>query len=130
MAYKIVPQMAGKHKERRGLYLGGSTHFPYNSEHTNGIDIGITSRYTNSMKTAISVPDDVFHEVDKVARERHSSRSEVIVTALKEYLERRKSGNLLKALNEAYGTAETAEEYEVRQKARKRYGRTLRKERP
>ncbi len=64
------------------------------------------------MKTAISVPDDVFHEVDKVAKERHSSRSEVIVTALKEYLERRKSGNLLKALNEAYGTAETAEEYD------------------
>jgi metal-responsive CopG/Arc/MetJ family transcriptional regulator len=81
------------------------------------------------MKTAISVPDDVFREVDKVARERHSSRSEVIVTALKEYLERRKSADLLKALNEAYAAAETAEEYEVRQKARKRYGRTLHKER-
>lgn len=81
------------------------------------------------MKTAISVPDDVFREVEKVARERHSSRSEVIVAALKEYLERRKSNQLLDALNEAYGTAESAEEYEVRQKARKRYGRTIRKER-
>ena len=66
------------------------------------------------MKTAISVPDDVFREVEKVARERQSSRSEVIVTAVKEYLERRKSGDLLKALNEAYGTAKTAEEYEAR----------------
>jgi metal-responsive CopG/Arc/MetJ family transcriptional regulator len=81
------------------------------------------------MKTAISVPDDVFREVEKVARERQSSRSEVIVTAVREYLERRKSGDLLKALNEAYGTAETAGDYEVRQKAKKRYGRTLRKER-
>ena len=81
------------------------------------------------MKTAISVPDDVFREVEKVAKERHSSRSEVIVAALREYLERRKSGALLKALNEAYGTAETAEEYEVRQKAKKRYNRTLRRER-
>lgn len=81
------------------------------------------------MKTAISVPDDVFREVEKVARERRSSRSEVIVAALKEYLERRKSGDLLKALNEAYGTAETAEEYKVRQKAKKRYGRLLHKER-
>jgi hypothetical protein len=44
-------------------------------------------------------------------------------------LERRRSGDLLKALNEAYGTAETAEEYKARQKAKKRYGRTLRKER-
>ena len=81
------------------------------------------------MKTAISVPDDVFHEVDKVARERHSSRSEIIVSALREYLERRRSGDLLKALNEAYAAAETPEEYEVRQKAKKRYSKTLRKER-
>jgi metal-responsive CopG/Arc/MetJ family transcriptional regulator len=82
------------------------------------------------MKTAISVPDDVFREVEKVARERQSSRSEVIVAALKEYLERRKSDDLLKALNEAYGAAETTEEYEVRQKSKKRYGKTLRRERP
>jgi metal-responsive CopG/Arc/MetJ family transcriptional regulator len=95
-----------------------------------GIDIGMTNGYTYFMKTAISVPDDVFREVDKVARERQSSRSEVIVTAVREYLERRKSGDLLKALNEAYGTAETAEDYEVRQKAKKRYAKTLRKEHP
>ncbi len=82
------------------------------------------------MKTAISVPDDVFREVEKVAKERHSSRSEVIVAALREYLERRKSRELLNALNEAYGTAETTEEYEVRKKAKKRYGRALRKELP
>lgn len=82
------------------------------------------------MKTAISVPDEVFREVDKVARERHSSRSEVIVTAVKEYLERRKSDELLSALNHAYGTAETAEEYEVRKKAKKRYAGVLRKGRP
>jgi metal-responsive CopG/Arc/MetJ family transcriptional regulator len=82
------------------------------------------------MKTAISVPDEVFREVDKVAQEQHSSRSEVIVTAVKEYLERRKSDELLSALNQAYGTAETAEEYEVRRRAKKRYGKVLRKERP
>ena len=52
------------------------------------------------MKTAISIPDEVFREVDKVAKERHSSRSEVIVTAVKEYLERRKSNELLGALNQ------------------------------
>jgi metal-responsive CopG/Arc/MetJ family transcriptional regulator len=81
------------------------------------------------MKTAISVPDEVFREVEKVAKERKSSRSEVVVAALREFLERRKSGDLLKALNEAYGTAETTEEYEVRQKAKKRYNKTLKKER-
>jgi predicted transcriptional regulator len=94
-----------------------------------GIDISITNGYTIVMKTAISVPDDVFHEVDKVAKERHSSRSEVIVAALREYLERRRSSNMLKVLNETYGTAETTEEYEVRQKAKNRYSKTLGKER-
>ena len=85
--------------------------------------------YTTDMKTAISVPDEVFREVDKVAKERHASRSEVIVTALKEFLERRRSYDLLNALNEAYGTAETTEEYEVRKAAKKKFGRRLRTER-
>lgn len=82
------------------------------------------------MKTAISVPDDVFKEVEKVAKERHASRSEVVVTALKEFLERRKSSDLLKALNEAYGVAETAEEYKLRQKTKKKYAKALKKARP
>ncbi len=43
--------------------------------------------------------------------------------------ERRKSNELQSALNQAYGTAETIEEYEVRKRAKKRYGRVLRKER-
>jgi metal-responsive CopG/Arc/MetJ family transcriptional regulator len=81
------------------------------------------------MKTAISVPDEVFREVEKVAKERNSSRSEVIVAALREYIDRRKSVDLLKSLNEVYATAETPEEYHVRQKAKKRYSKSLRKER-
>ena len=79
------------------------------------------------MKTAISVPDEVFREVEKVAKERKSSRSEVIVAALREYIDRRKSADLLEALNEVYGTAETPEEYQVRQKAKKHYSKSLRK---
>lgn len=94
-----------------------------------GIDTGITKEYTQIMKTAISVPDEVFREVEKVAKERHSSRSEVIVAALREFIDRRKSADLLKTLNEVYGTAETPEEYQVRKKAKKRYGKLLRKER-
>lgn len=82
------------------------------------------------MKTAISVPDEMFKEVEKVAKERHSSRSEVFVTAVREYLEKRKSGKLLEAINEASLAAETSDEYQVRQKSKKRYGRTvLKKER-
>jgi metal-responsive CopG/Arc/MetJ family transcriptional regulator len=94
-----------------------------------GIDIGITTGYTSPMKTAISVPDAIFNEVDKVAKESHSSRSEVFVTAVREYLEKRKSRKLLDDLNNALAVAETAEEYAGRQKIKKQYGRVVRKER-
>jgi metal-responsive CopG/Arc/MetJ family transcriptional regulator len=82
------------------------------------------------MKTAISVPDEIFREIEEVAKERRSSRSEVFVTAVREYLDKRRSGKLLEAINEASAAAESAEEYTVRQKSKKRYSRNvLKKER-
>jgi metal-responsive CopG/Arc/MetJ family transcriptional regulator len=81
------------------------------------------------MKTAISIPDKIFKEVEKIAKENHYSRSEVFVTAIREYLEKRKSKKLLDALNETYSAAESTEEYTVREKGKKRYGKTVRKER-
>jgi len=82
------------------------------------------------MKTAISLPDDLFREVEELAKEQHFSRSEVFVVALREFLERRRSGQLLASLNKAYATAETPEEYSVRQKSKRRYVKTSRRARP
>ena len=81
------------------------------------------------MKTAISVPDDLFKEVEKLAKEHHHSRSQVFVIAVREYLEKQASKKLLTTLNEAYAIAESPEEYSVRKKSKKRYAKTLRKER-
>jgi metal-responsive CopG/Arc/MetJ family transcriptional regulator len=81
------------------------------------------------MKTAISVPDELFKEIEKVAKENHYSRSEVFVIAVREYLEKRRSKKLLSALNEAYAAAESPGEYTVRQKSKKRYGKTVIKDR-
>jgi metal-responsive CopG/Arc/MetJ family transcriptional regulator len=81
------------------------------------------------MKTAISVPDDLFKEVEKIAQENDYSRSEVFVIAVREYLDKRRSKKLLAELNAAYAAAETAEEYKVRQKSKKRYARIAQKER-
>ena len=77
------------------------------------------------MKTAISVPDTLFHEVEKIAKEDRSTRSQVFSDAVREYLEKRRSRKLLEDLNEALAVAETGEEYTVRQKSKKRYARTL-----
>lgn len=81
------------------------------------------------MKTAISIPDEIFKEVDKIAKEHHYSRSEVFVIAVREYLGKLKSKKLLDALNESYSIAESSEDYKVREKSKKRYGRTVLKER-
>lgn len=40
------------------------------------------------MKTAVSVPDDLFAQVDRLARRSHRSRSELYSAALREYVAR------------------------------------------
>jgi metal-responsive CopG/Arc/MetJ family transcriptional regulator len=81
------------------------------------------------MKTAISIPDHLFKEIEKIAKDQHYSRSEVFTRAVEEYVEKRRSRQLLDALNEAYAAAESPEEYAVREKSKRRYRRTVLKER-
>lgn len=81
------------------------------------------------MKTAISIPDDLFHEVEKLAKKHHASRSEVFATAVREYLEKHKSRKLLEDINTAYLVAESAEEEYGRKKAKQRYAKKVLKER-
>ena len=66
------------------------------------------------MKIAISIPDDVFHEVKKAAEEQKCSRSEIFVEAVRAYLEKIESQRILEALNEAYSGPETQEEKDTR----------------
>ncbi len=40
------------------------------------------------MKTAVSIPDEVFAKVERLARRAHKSRSEVFSAALREYVAR------------------------------------------
>jgi metal-responsive CopG/Arc/MetJ family transcriptional regulator len=40
------------------------------------------------MKTAVSIPDDVFDQVERLARKARKSRSEVFSAALREYIAR------------------------------------------
>jgi len=54
------------------------------------------------MKTAISVPDDVFESADELARELGVSRSELYATAVSEYLAKHKAQDVTAKLNEIY----------------------------
>ena len=56
------------------------------------------------MKTAVSLPDDLFEDADELARRTGRSRSELYATALREYLERHDEDRITSALNAVYAT--------------------------
>jgi metal-responsive CopG/Arc/MetJ family transcriptional regulator len=77
------------------------------------------------MKIAISIPDDVFRAVKKVAEEQKRSRSEVIVEALRKFLTKLESRRIFDALNEAYAAPDTKEDRGARTTALDLYRRTV-----
>jgi metal-responsive CopG/Arc/MetJ family transcriptional regulator len=52
------------------------------------------------MKTAISIPDDLFHRADELARRLGKSRSQVYREALTEYVWRQEPHDVTRALDE------------------------------
>lgn len=77
------------------------------------------------MKAAISIPDDLFRMVDDFSRKHGISRSEVFARAVEEYFEKRRSWELLEAVNRACEQAETPEEKKVRKRTGNRYAKIL-----
>ncbi len=56
------------------------------------------------MKTAISIPDDVFVCADQFAKRQHLSRSELYTRAVSEYVEEHKTMQVREKLDEVYST--------------------------
>jgi metal-responsive CopG/Arc/MetJ family transcriptional regulator len=52
------------------------------------------------MKTAVSIPDDVFDKVERLARRAGRSRSEVFSAALREYVARHAPDEVTDAINQ------------------------------
>lgn len=55
--------------------------------------------YTSGMKTAVSVPDDVFHDADATASRLGWTRSQLYTRAVSEFLERTGDDPVTEALN-------------------------------
>jgi antitoxin MazE6 len=55
------------------------------------------------MKTAVSLPDPVFHEAEQLARRLRVPRSRLYATAIASYVKRHRRKNTTEALNEVYG---------------------------
>ncbi len=80
------------------------------------------------MKTAISLPNEMFKEIEEITKECDCSRSQVFAMAVREFLERRKSKKLLEGLNDAYGEREGSEETRARRQAKAYHAKRVRKE--
>ena len=59
------------------------------------------------MKTAISIPDDVFEAAEAVARRTGMSRSQLFVEAVKLFLKRNGERGVTERLDEVYGKDES-----------------------
>lgn len=59
--------------------------------------------YTANMKTAISLPNDVFEAAEATAKHLGLSRSELYTRAIRAYLEAHGTDRLTERLNEVYG---------------------------
>jgi metal-responsive CopG/Arc/MetJ family transcriptional regulator len=59
------------------------------------------------MKTAISIPDEVFDAADEMARRLGLSRSELYATAVREFLDAHRSRGVTARLNQVYETRDS-----------------------
>ena len=63
------------------------------------------------MKTAVSIPDDIFERAEQLARQEQRSRSELYAAALHDYVARHARDEVTEAMNracEAIGDADDA----------------------
>jgi metal-responsive CopG/Arc/MetJ family transcriptional regulator len=63
------------------------------------------------MKTAVSIPDDVFEKAERLARRAKRSRSDVFTAALREYVARHSPEEVTEALNRAYQGMEKPDKF-------------------
>lgn len=64
--------------------------------------------YTRIMKTAISIPDEVFKEAERTAKRLGVSRSELYANAVRDYIERYRKENVTEKLNEVYADLDSS----------------------
>ncbi len=76
------------------------------------------------MKTAISVPDDVFESADELAGELGVSRSALYSTAMAEYLAKHRGADITARLNKVYGEVDSRFPAELRKAQARTIGKS------
>lgn len=75
--------------------------------------------YTLGMKTAVSVPNEVFDRAERLAKRLEVSRSELYSRALREYLARHSPDEVTQALDRVCKDIDTSSEDFVREASRR-----------
>jgi metal-responsive CopG/Arc/MetJ family transcriptional regulator len=76
------------------------------------------------MKTAVSIPDDVFERVERLARRARRSRSEVFSEALREYVARHAPDEVTEAMDRVCAAVQDREDAFVSAAGRRVLGKT------
>jgi len=80
------------------------------------------------VKTAISLDEELFNKVNKLASDMHVSRSRLFTIAVKEYLKKQENQSLLAQLNEAYSDYPDDEEKKVSQSMNAEHSKIIKQE--
>ncbi len=78
-----------------------------------------------TIKTAISIEESLYRQVQKLALEMNVSRSQVFAAAMRSYLRQRQNQMLLEELNAVYAEPASASEKRVRQAWRRQHRRKV-----
>lgn len=74
-----------------------------------------------AIKTAISMQQSLFEEVDALAQELEISRSRLFVLAVEDFIQRHQNRQLLDAINDAYADFPDPDEQTLRRHTRRRH---------
>lgn len=76
------------------------------------------------MKTAVSIPDEVFRSAERLARRLKKSRSQLYAEAVAEYVARREPDSVTEAMNAVCAQVDAPPDPFVREAARQALART------
>lgn len=82
----------------------------------------------SSVKTAISLQEKLFKEVNKLAEELHVSRSKLFVMAVQDFIKKTENQNLLSQINNAFSDQADTEEIKLQGKMRQKQAKNLERE--
>jgi metal-responsive CopG/Arc/MetJ family transcriptional regulator len=83
----------------------------------------------STVKTAISLDEELFHKATRAARKQRLSRSRFMARALEEYFQRQENQELLERINASYSGDTDDGDRAVLESARHRMGKRLKQDR-